>query len=103
MTFVNKNSTDWDKYIGLLMAAYRSTPHPATGFSPNFLMFGREGHLPSHIMFPVPQTSPVETGEYAKQLREQMEDTYYLAREHLKRNANRQKRDYDTRLSEKKI
>ncbi|VDI50045.1 Hypothetical predicted protein [Mytilus galloprovincialis] len=41
-TFVNKNVTNWDEYINLLLAAYRSTPHPATGFSPNYMMLGRE-------------------------------------------------------------
>lgn len=28
------------------MAAYRATAHPAMGFNPNFLMFGREFTLP---------------------------------------------------------
>ncbi|CAG2216203.1 unnamed protein product [Mytilus edulis] len=30
-SFVNKNANDWDLHIGILMAAYRSTVHPATG------------------------------------------------------------------------
>ncbi|CAG2216575.1 unnamed protein product [Mytilus edulis] len=29
-SFVNKNANDWDLHIGILMAAYRSTVHPAT-------------------------------------------------------------------------
>ena len=37
-SFVDKNATNWDLYIGILMAAYRSTPHPAKGYSLNMLM-----------------------------------------------------------------
>lgn len=98
--FVNKNKTDWDQYIGLLMGAYRSTIHPATGFTPNYLMFGREVYLPNHIMYPFPKAEPLNQSEYATKLRQTLEDVYIQARKNLQSNAVKQKRDYDSRLKE---
>jgi hypothetical protein len=97
---VSKNKTDWDQYIGLLMAAYRSTPHPATGFTPNFLMFGREVYLPNHIMFPFPKPDSLDQGEYATRLRQTLEEVYTQARKNLQANTVKQKRDYDSKLRE---
>ncbi|CAC5382091.1 unnamed protein product [Mytilus coruscus] len=53
--FVNKNVNEWDVYIGKLMSAYRNMIHPATGFTPNMMMLGREVILPDHIIFPFPE------------------------------------------------
>ena len=52
---MDRNSDNWDKYIGLLMAAYRSTPHSSTGYSPNMMMPGREVALPVDIIFLLPR------------------------------------------------
>jgi hypothetical protein len=55
-SFVDKIAINWDLYIGMLMAEYRSTPHPATGYSPNMLMFGREVIMPNQLLFPLPSS-----------------------------------------------
>ena len=100
--FVDKNLNNWDKYINLLLAAYRSTTHPATGYTPNMLMFGREVNLPSDLLYPFPKPeAPPNVHDYVMSMREQMEDCYYLAREALRETAERQKRDHDTRIVEK--
>ena len=99
--FVDRNSDDWDQYIGLLMAAYRSTTHPSTGFSPNEMMLGRQVTLPIDVLFPLPRTErQQEPPEYVANLREKMENCYELARAQLKLAAERQKKDYDTRIVE---
>ena len=35
------NQRNWDELLPSIMAAYRASRHEATGFSPNFLIFGR--------------------------------------------------------------
>src|SRR6266516_4889133 len=43
---VDEGQSNWDSFIPSVMAAYRSAPHTSTGYSPNFLMFGRENRTP---------------------------------------------------------
>ena len=102
-SFIASNIYDWDVHIPLLTAAYRSTRHPATGFTPNKLMLGREVNLPIDILYPRPSSQePLESHEYVAQLRERMEQCFDIARDCLKKSAIRQKRDYDSRISENK-
>ncbi|CAG2216577.1 unnamed protein product [Mytilus edulis] len=92
-SFVNKNANDWDLHIGILMAAYRSTVHPATGYSPNMLMLGREITLPPQIIFPFPNCNEsMEVETYVSKMRSKLEEIYQLAREHLRSSAVRQKK-----------
>ena len=100
-SFVDSNKQDWDVHIPLLTAAYRSTVHPSTGFTPNKLMLGREVNLPVDIIFPRKLPPPhEELHEYVAEMRDRMEECFELARECLSRTAERQKRDYDTRACE---
>lgn len=102
-SFLDNNQENWDIYLPLLTAAYRSTIHPATGFSPNMMMLGREVRLPVDLLFPVPETEmPVNTAEYVVQLRARLEKCYDFARQYLQRASERQKHDYDTRLREQR-
>ena len=39
--FVSPDQQDWDIHLPLLMFAYRSSPHAATSYTPQQLMFGR--------------------------------------------------------------
>ena len=99
--FIGDNKQNWDVHVPLLTSAYRSTINPATGFTPNFLMFGREVHLPIDLLYPRPQAEePKEVHEYASNLIDKMHSCYQLARKHLHEAAQRQKKDYDTRIVE---
>ena len=99
-SFVRDNPDEWDKYIDLLMAAYRSTVHPSTGFTPNRMMLGREVHIPIHLIYPIPNDSrDLAPHEYIKELKHKLELMYDLARENLGSSAVRQKIQYDTRVA----
>lgn len=99
-SFINKNVNEWDMYIGILLSAYRSMTHPATGFTPNMMMLGREVFLPNQILFPFPENHAFETTEYVKQLKSHLEDIFHIARKNLKSSAQQQKRNYDTRIAQ---
>ena len=47
-----QNKTGIDIYLSCLAVAYRSSKHETTGFSPNFLMLGREVRLPGELSPP---------------------------------------------------
>ncbi|KAM9997411.1 hypothetical protein ACTFIZ_010927 [Dictyostelium cf. discoideum] len=55
---VQRNSTPL--YYNLIIFSYRITPHPSTGFSPFFLLFGRNPNLPTKL----PSTRTIQFGEY---------------------------------------
>ena len=103
-SYLEMRVTDWDEHIPYLTSAYRATVHPSTGFTPNFLMFGRETSGPVDLPFPVPKEgqSP-SVPEYVVSMQERLVECYNLARELLRAAAERQKRDHDTRVSQNKF
>jgi len=46
--YVNSANTNWDTLVPFYLMSHRATPHSTTGFSPFFLLHGREMILPSH-------------------------------------------------------
>ena len=91
---------DWDLDVPILAAAYRSTVHPSTGFTPNFLMLGRETTTPVDIVFPRVETSSEDLPQYVQDLQERFARCYATARQKLKSEAERQARYHDTRVSQ---
>ncbi|XP_049326794.1 uncharacterized protein LOC125786977 [Astyanax mexicanus] len=100
--FVDKNQRDWDKYLPLLTAAYRSSPHACTGFTPNRMMLGREVHQPQDLLLQVIHldSNRAPPPEFVGNLEEKMEQAHELAREHLRAAQIRQKRQHDLRAKE---
>jgi len=47
---VSENQRDWDIHLPYAVAAYRATVHEASGYSPNFLMFGHEVRPPLDVV-----------------------------------------------------
>ena len=98
-TTARESPLTWDKRVHLLTMAYRSTPHESTGFSPNFMVFGKDLYMPIDVMMGQPDESKDEL-DYVQGLRKRLEDAYDVAREHLQSSADRQKRYYDVRAHE---
>ena len=49
--YTEQKPTTWDLHVGLLAAAYRCMRHESTGYSPNFLVFGREVTHPLELLY----------------------------------------------------
>ena len=99
--YVNDNQRDWDENLALLTAAYRCCAHPSTGFSPNKLMLSREVNLPIDLVLGLPPKSVDDNtpNEYVQELQKTMSEVFQLSRQHLQGSGQRQKRDYDTRIT----
>ncbi len=50
---VAESQRDWDQHVAPVMAAYRSTIHASTGYTPNFLVYGRENRAPIDLVLAV--------------------------------------------------
>ena len=100
-SYMDKRQQNWDENLTLLTAAYRSSIHESTGFSPNFLMLGREVRTPIEIALGIdrPDVGHGNYDDHANDLATTMGEASRLAREHLSSTSARQKRDYDARLS----
>ena len=98
--FIKGKQQNWDQHIQLAAAAIRSMENRQTGFTPNFLMFGRELLQPVDLLFGTANgTQRWESApEYIKQLWIVIEEAHRNARETLQTTQHRQKRDYDLKL-----
>lgn len=93
------NQREWDSLLPYVMAAYRSTRHKTTQYSPNFLMLGRDVKAPIDIVYGTTEAeSPSTYDDYAEELQDRMQRAYVFVREHLKTAAERTKRYYDLRV-----
>ena len=79
-------------------AAYNSTVHSSTSFSPNFLLFGRELISSVDIAFGCPRPPSCTPNDYAFQVRERMAEAYALVRIHTRQSAQVNKQAYDWRV-----
>ncbi|RWS19828.1 gag-pol fusion protein-like protein [Leptotrombidium deliense] len=52
--YVSKDQTDWDVALPMLALAYVSSVHSTTGFTPFYLLYGREAWLPIHHVLKIP-------------------------------------------------
>jgi len=99
---VSDSQKDWDEHVSYALGAYRATKHSATGFSPNYLVFGRELASLFEIMFPgIPGVDDIQDqnhGDYVATLKDRFRKSYTIVRENLKAVAFRNKRKYDQRV-----
>jgi transposase InsO family protein len=48
--YVDKDQSNWDQHINVCQFAYRSAVNASTGYSPFYLLYGREPHYPLDAM-----------------------------------------------------
>ncbi|VDI33903.1 Hypothetical predicted protein [Mytilus galloprovincialis] len=99
--YLKGDQSDWDKHLGCLMAAYRSSENDSTGLTPNMLMLGREVKTPLNLIFGYnqPEEISVSFGDYVSKLRHRMRLAHEICRRFMLKTAKRRKDHYDVRLS----
>ena len=96
---IGDDQRDWDERLPFTMAAYRATPHHATGFSPNFLMFGHEVNSPIDLILGTPPDADLHTvDDFVLDKCHKIEQAHELARSQLKQAALRNKKGYDLKV-----
>ena len=59
---VEDHHRDWDERLQAVMAAYRASPHSSTGFSPNYVLLGRECRAPLDLLVGPPEAEEKNWG-----------------------------------------
>ena len=90
----------WSEHIAHFVHAYNCTLNEATGYSPYFLMFGRESWLPVDVCFGVSSddTSSASHLEYVAKMKEELQAAYQLAQASADRMIERNKERYDQKV-----
>jgi len=100
---VSESQRDWDERVPFVLAAYRSSPHDSTGYSPNLLFLGHDTRMPIDLLMGLPadQKDPGHTTEdFIVEMQQRAESAYHVARERLQVAAERRKASYDIRVKE---
>ncbi|KAL5486484.1 hypothetical protein EMCRGX_G018971 [Ephydatia muelleri] len=95
-TAVGDNPADWENYIHKLCFAYNTSVHSSTGYSPFFLMFGRQAAIPVDLMYPLRrEEEDKELPDFVQELKKRLQDAYASVRVHCQSEHLRQKAIYD--------
>ena len=86
----------WPQHISTLTYAYNCTRSNATGFSPYYLLYGRQPLLPIDIEFGVftPDLSEAITYKYVQELKSRLENAFQKANEFCAKEAIRSKQRF---------
>ena len=90
----------WREHLPKLMFAYNSTVHKATGFSPFYLLFGRESRLPVDGYFPQVEDKlnlKKSYSQFAQTWQDRMNAAYQIANKAVGKQAEYNKKKYDAK------
>jgi len=97
-TTVGNHPASWEQNIRKVCLAYNSSVHSSTGYSPFFLMFGRQVKLPVDLMYGTGEVAEVPVPAYVQRLKEALREAYALVRDRCDTEHRRQKALYDEKV-----
>ena len=92
---------DWKAHLPKLAFAYNSTVNKSTGFSPFYLMFGRESRLPIDLLFGIELVKEHKTTKYdayVSNWHESMKQAVAIAQKHIDVGKRANVRNYDKKV-----
>ena len=96
----DKNPTEWDKQLPLLLFAYRSVVQESTKESPFFLLYGRDPRLPTGTILEQTRTTYFcDAEDYQTELFINLTKAQQLALESIKQAQEKQRTFYDRQSS----
>jgi hypothetical protein len=100
-TLGQEKKRSWSQHVPSLVHAYNSTKSDATGYSPYYLMYGREARLPVDLCFETSKdgTQGRNHYQYVESLKRDLQRAYKLASQASDKTHLRNKRAYDQKVS----
>ena len=102
------NPTDWDRYIPVVLFAYREIPNDSLKFSPFELLYGRNVRGPLSILHELMTNSSIDeevktTYQYVLDLRTKLQETAKIAVQNANISASRYKEYFDRKAKPRKF
>ena len=98
VTAVQERPFEWEEHLRRLCMAYNTSIHPTTGYTPFYLMFGRQARMSIDILYGTPTPQVSSPAEYAGRLRQDLELAYRRVRVQLGHKLCHQKDLYDRKV-----
>ncbi|KAK3102220.1 hypothetical protein FSP39_009707 [Pinctada imbricata] len=94
----------WPEHLPELVYAYNATIHSSTGYTPYFLMFGRDPTLPvDHLLRTNIAEENKSVDEYLEKHKKRLKEAMDIARRNLDENAERRRDQYNRTAKEKPL
>ncbi len=91
-----EKKVDWKAHVAPLVHAYNACRHDSTGYSPFFLMYGREARLPIDLVLNHPEENTQRSHvKYVEELRKRLQDAYRIATAEADKARLSQKKNHD--------
>ena len=71
----------WNESVNKMLFAYNATRNDVTGYSPHYLMFGREPLLAIDIILGIASQNKYSCAEFAEKWKQQMQEAYQIVQE----------------------
>ena len=101
-TFTQSEKINWKDHVKKLTFAYNNTINRSTGYTPHFLLFGRESTLPIDLMFESCTDTPVgkktSYDKFVKQWQDSMKEAHRIAGENANHSKDVGKKAYDKKI-----
>ena len=99
-TLEQKYKNNWKNHIKKLTFAYSNTKHKTTGYSPHFLLFGRQGRLPIDNIFDLNKNLPKDLtyDKYVENWQQAMKDAFNIVSDNIQKSNNRNKTSYEKKV-----
>jgi len=92
------DQSEWEALLPKACLAYNTSVQPTTGFTPFFLMYGRQARLPVDIMYGSPEPDESTSTEYASNLKNTLQHTYEIVCTKMQTELRREKEFYDEKV-----
>ena len=56
-TTIKDHGEEWEDHLAIICFAYNTSIHKSTGFTPFYLMYGRQARIPIDLIYSTPEPS----------------------------------------------